>query len=94
MHALRHRLALQGMHFKNGELQEMKLRLAAGLLVQGPEVGAIAVMNRGKSGGHVGVVSGLDEDGDPIIISGNYSRRVAEAVYARSRIVAYVLPDI
>jgi uncharacterized protein (TIGR02594 family) len=62
--------------------------------LQGPEVGAIAIMNRGKSGGHVGVVSGLDEDGDPIIISGNYSRRVAEAVYARSRIVAYVLPDI
>jgi uncharacterized protein (TIGR02594 family) len=59
-----------------------------------PEVGAIAVMNRGKGGGHVGVVSGFDKDGDPIIISGNYSRRVAEAVYARSRIIAYVSPDI
>ena len=50
-------------------------------------------MNRGKGGGHVGVVSGFDKDGDPIIISGNYSRRVAEAVYARSRIIAYVAPE-
>ena len=62
--------------------------------LQKPKVGAIAVMNRGKSGGHVGVVSGFDKDGDPVIISGNYSRRVAEAVYARSSIIAYVSPDI
>src|SRR5262245_60371397 len=65
-----------------------------GTRLEGPKVGAIAVMNRGKSGGHVGVVSGFDKDGDPIIISGNYSRRVAEAVYDRSRIFAYVSPDI
>lgn len=65
-----------------------------GKRLEGPKVGAIAVMNRGKSGGHVGVVSGFDKDGDPIIISGNYSRRVAEAVYERSRIIAYVSPDI
>ena len=61
-----------------------------GKRLEGPKVGAIAVMNRGKSGGHVGVVSGFDKDGDPIVISGNYSRRVAEAVYDRSRIIAYV----
>jgi uncharacterized protein (TIGR02594 family) len=60
--------------------------------LEGPEVGAIAVMNR-KGGGHVGVVSGFDKDGDPIIISGNHSRRVAEAVYARSRIITYVSAD-
>jgi uncharacterized protein (TIGR02594 family) len=62
--------------------------------LQGPIVGAIAVMNRGKSGGHVGVVSGFDSDGDPIIVSGNHSRRVAESVYARSRIIAYVSPEL
>jgi len=61
--------------------------------LEGPEVGAIAVMNR-NGGGHVGVVSGFDKDGDPIIVSGNHSRRVAESVYARSRIIAYVSPDI
>lgn len=58
----------------------------------GPKVGAIAVMNRGRSGGHVGVVSGFDSHGNPIVISGNYSRRVAEAVFSRSRIYAYVAP--
>jgi uncharacterized protein (TIGR02594 family) len=65
-----------------------------GKRLEGPKVGAIAVMNRGKSGGHVGVVSGFDKDGDPIVISGNYSRRVAEVVYDRSRIIAYVAPEM
>jgi uncharacterized protein (TIGR02594 family) len=65
-----------------------------GKRLEAPKIGAIAVMNRGKSGGHVGVVSGFDKDGDPIVISGNYSRRVAEAVYARSRIIAYVSPEL
>ncbi len=58
-----------------------------------PKVGAIAVMSRGRSGGHVGVVSGFDHSGNPIIISGNYSHRVAEAVYSRGRIYAYVTPE-
>ncbi len=65
-----------------------------GKRLEKPIVGAIAVMNRGEGGGHVGVVSGFDKDGDPIIISGNYGRRVAEATYARSRIFAYVSPEM
>ena len=64
-----------------------------GTKLAGPKIGAIAVMTRGKTGGHVGVVSGFDKSGDPIIISGNYSRRVAEAVFARSRVIAYVAPE-
>jgi uncharacterized protein (TIGR02594 family) len=60
--------------------------------LSGPKVGAIAVMSRGRRGGHVGVVSGFDRRGNPIIISGNYSHRVAEAVYSRGRIYAYVAP--
>ena len=60
--------------------------------ISGPQVGAIAVMSRGRSGGHVGVVSGIDSSGNPIIISGNHGHRVAEAVYPRSRIFAYVMP--
>lgn len=63
-----------------------------GKRLAGPEIGAIAVMRRGKSGGHVGVVSGFDPNGNPIIISGNYTHRVAEAVYSRSRIYSYVAP--
>jgi uncharacterized protein (TIGR02594 family) len=63
-----------------------------GTRVSGPQVGAIAVMSRGKRGGHVGVVSGIDEAGNPIIISGNHGRRVAEATYSRGRVFAYVMP--
>jgi uncharacterized protein (TIGR02594 family) len=63
-----------------------------GTRVAGPQVGAIAVMGR-RGGGHVGVVSGIDSNGNPIIISGNHNRRVAESTYPRGRITAYVLPN-
>ena len=59
--------------------------------VAGPQIGAIAVMGR-KGGGHVGVVSGIDANGNPIIVSGNHNHTVAESVYPRSRISAYVMP--
>ncbi len=62
-----------------------------GTRVSGPQVGAIAVMGR-HGGGHVGVVSGIDGNGNPIIVSGNHNHTVAESVYPRGRITAYVLP--
>jgi uncharacterized protein (TIGR02594 family) len=58
-----------------------------GTRVDGPQVGAIAVMH-----GHVGIVSGVDANGNPIIVSGNHNHTVAEAVYPRGRIAAYVMP--
>lgn len=65
-----------------------------GRRVPGPQIGAIAVMHRGRNGGHVGIVSGIDEKGNPIIISGNsVGRKVAEIPYPRSRIYAYVMPE-
>jgi uncharacterized protein (TIGR02594 family) len=64
-----------------------------GRRVSGPQIGAIAVMSRGRRGGHVGVVSGVDAQGNPIIISGNHGHRVAEAKYSRRRIYAYVMPN-
>jgi uncharacterized protein (TIGR02594 family) len=63
-----------------------------GQRISGPQVGAIAVMSRGARGGHVGVVSGIDANGNPIIISGNHGNRVAESTYPRGRIYAYVMP--
>ena len=63
-----------------------------GTRVHGPVVGAIAVMAR-RGGGHVGVVSGVDHRGNPIVISGNHGHRVAESVYPRGRVYAYVMPD-
>ncbi len=62
-----------------------------GTRVSGPVVGAIAVTRR-KHGGHVGVVVGVDPNGNPITISGNYQNTVAEAVVPRKRVIAYVLP--
>lgn len=76
-----------------GTGSRMALSFASyGRRVSGPQVGAIAVMSRGKRGGHVGVVSGIDASGNPVIISGNHNRRVAEATYPRHRILAYVVP--
>lgn len=63
-----------------------------GTRVSGPQVGAIAVMGR-RGGGHVGVVSGIDANGNPIIVSGNHNHTVAESVYPRGRIAAYVVPS-
>ena len=69
-----------------------------GTRVSGPQVGAIAVMGR-NGGGHVGVVTGIDPNGNPIVLSGNTWNRstggrhtVAEQVYPRGRIYAYVMP--
>lgn len=62
-----------------------------GTHVSAPQVGAIAVMGR-RGGGHVGVVSGVDPNGNPIIVSGNHNHTVAESVYPAGRISAYVLP--
>ena len=58
-----------------------------------PRVGAIAVMKRGRNGGHVGVVTGFDDSGNPIIISGNHNKRVGVGVYPRERVYAYVVPN-
>jgi uncharacterized protein (TIGR02594 family) len=62
-----------------------------GQRISGPEIGAIAVMGR-RGGGHVGVVSGIDAAGNPIVVSGNNGNRVREAPISRGRIYAYVMP--
>lgn len=63
-----------------------------GKRISKPEVGAIAVLTRGKRGGHVGVVTAVDPNGNPVIISGNHNKRVGEGLYPRSRVIAYVMP--
>jgi uncharacterized protein (TIGR02594 family) len=63
-----------------------------GRRINEPKVGAIAVLARGKRGGHVGIVTGIDPAGNPIIISGNHGHRVGEGIYPRSRVLAYVMP--
>jgi uncharacterized protein (TIGR02594 family) len=63
-----------------------------GTRVSGPQVGAIAVMGR-RGGGHVGIITGIDASGNPIMISGNNGNRVREAPVSRGRIYAYVMPN-
>ena len=60
--------------------------------ISGPQVGAIAVMGR-RGGGHVGIITGIDARGNPIMISGNNGNRVREAPISRGSIYAYVMPD-
>src|SRR5207237_3649293 len=64
-----------------------------GQRISGPQVGAIAVMGRGRGGGHVGIITGVDAKGNPIMISGNNGNRVREAPISRGRIYAYVMPN-
>jgi uncharacterized protein (TIGR02594 family) len=56
--------------------------------ISGPQVGAIAVM-----GHHVGIITGVDASGNPIMISGNNGNRVREAPISRGRVYAYVMPN-
>jgi uncharacterized protein (TIGR02594 family) len=55
-----------------------------GRRLSGPQIGAIAVMSRGRDGGHVGIISG--------IISGNVNNRVEEIAFPRRLMLAYVTP--
>lgn len=48
----------------------------------------IAVTSR-RGGGHVGVITGYDQNGNPIIVSGNHGHRVAESVYNKRRVIGY-----
>ena len=47
---------------------------------------------RGRNNGHVGVVRGTDGNGNPIVISGNHGHAVRQAVYPKSKVLAYVMP--
>ncbi|HEY5279469.1 MAG TPA: TIGR02594 family protein [Pseudolabrys sp.] len=64
-----------------------------GKRVDGPRVGAIAVMYRkGANNGHVGVVRGTDGAGNPIVVSGNHGNTVRQSTYPKGKVLAYVMP--
>lgn len=56
-------------------------------------IGALAIMSRGKRGGHIGVVVSIDAKGNPVLASGNHSGRVGIGTYPAGRIIAYVSPS-
>jgi uncharacterized protein (TIGR02594 family) len=67
--------------------------LEYGKRLDGPRVGAIAIMYRkGANSGHVGVVRGTDGQGNPIIVSGNHGPTVMQSVYPKAKVMAYVMP--
>jgi len=63
-----------------------------GTRIDQPRVGAIVVLQRGKNGGHVGIVRGTDGAGNIIVISGNHGNKVWESMYPKSRVLGYVVP--
>ncbi len=67
--------------------------LQYGKKLDGPRVGAIAILTRkGPQSGHVGVVRGTDGQGNPILVSGNHGPTVMQSVYPKARVIAYVMP--
>src|SRR5712691_7225826 len=67
--------------------------LQYGKKLDGPRVGAIAILYRkGPNSGHVGVVRGTDGQGNPILVSGNHGPTVKESVYAKAKVMAYIMP--
>jgi uncharacterized protein (TIGR02594 family) len=65
--------------------------LAYGPRLEQPEVGALAVLGSRRGWAyHVGVVSGVEPNGAIRLISGNWGRRVAEAVVPRGSVSAFV----
>lgn len=59
-----------------------------------PAYGCIAVMSR-QGGGHVGFVVGeVSKGGDLLILGGNQGNKVSIARFPRSRITAYVWPEL
>ncbi len=50
-------------------------------------IGCVAVLSRGRRGGHVGRVVGW-QGPNPVIVSGNHNRSVGTAVYPVGRLIA------
>jgi uncharacterized protein (TIGR02594 family) len=67
--------------------------LQYGKKVDGPRVGAIAILTRkGPQNGHVGIVRGTDGQGNPILVSGNSANMVRQSTYPKHKVLAYVMP--
>jgi uncharacterized protein (TIGR02594 family) len=67
--------------------------LEFGKRLDGPRVGAIAILRRGGPlNGHVGIVRGTDGRGNPILISGNSGNMVRQSSYPKEKVLGYVMP--
>lgn len=64
-----------------------------GSLLAKPAYGCIAVLTR-QGGGHVAFVVGVDNKGNVLLLGGNQGNRVSIAAFPRSRVSAYVWPEL
>ena len=67
--------------------------LEFGKRLDGPRVGAIAILRRGgPQNGHVGVVRGTDGQGNQILNYGSSGNMVRQSAYPKEKVLAYVMP--
>lgn len=69
-----------------------KAWLSWGKKLDGPSLGAIVVFER-TGGGHVGIVVGIDDKGNLMVLGGNQGDAVRVSPFARSRVLGYRWPE-
>lgn len=62
-----------------------------GVPLLGPTLGAIVVFKR-SGGGHVGIIAGIDEHGNLMVLGGNQGNAVCIMPFARDRVIGYRWP--
>lgn len=62
-----------------------------GVRIHNPVLGCVVVFDR-AGGGHVGLVVGIDNKGNPWVLGGNQKDTVSIALFDRQRVIAYRLP--
>lgn len=63
-----------------------------GKALPGPAVGAIAVLSRGPTSGHVGFVVGRDPAGDLLLLGGNQGDEVKISAFDMQRVLGFRWP--
>lgn len=68
-----------------------KAWLAFGMPLSEPVAGCVVVFER-PGGGHVGLVTGVDQIGRLLVLGGNQGNAVSEVPFARERVLGYRWP--
>jgi len=77
--------------FKDRRLWRARAWLKVGRRVSSPRVGAVAVYARGRTGGHVGIVTKVLGPGRIVLLSGNDGNRVRERARSTRGLLGYVV---
>lgn len=63
-----------------------------GIAIDGPAIGAIAVLERGPTSGHVAFVVGRDSKGNVMLLGGNQGDMVKVSAFPMSRVLGFRWP--